>query len=97
MPEKIICGLLNISLPWQIHVQEETAIISWRECSKKSVQQGRSHFDAGSVHGVREHGKMATCLPVAASAKAGNAAGGFFQHSHMQFFNLWKGSTSDGI
>ncbi len=55
---------------------------SWRECSKKSVQQGRSHFDARSVHGVREHGKMATCLRVAASAKAGNAAGGFFQHSN---------------
>jgi len=34
-------GLLNISLPWQIHAQEETAIINWRECSKKSVQQGR--------------------------------------------------------
>ena len=59
-------GLLNISLPWQIHAQEETAIISWRECSKKhalslsegSIQQGRSHFDARSVHGVREHGKM---------------------------------------
>jgi hypothetical protein len=28
-------GLLNISLPWQINAQEETAIISWRECSKK--------------------------------------------------------------
>ena len=36
-----IWGLLNISLPWQIHAQEETVIISWRECSKKSVQQGR--------------------------------------------------------
>jgi hypothetical protein len=58
-------GRLNISLPWQIHAQEETAIISWRECSKKSVQQGRSHFDARSVHGVREHGKMAR-TPLAA-------------------------------
>jgi len=67
-------GLLNILFPWQIHAQEETAIISWRECSKKSVQQGRSPFDARSVHEVREHGKMATCLRVAASAKAGNAA-----------------------
>ncbi len=38
---------------------------SWRECSKKSVQQGRSHFDARSVHGVREHGKMAR-TPLAA-------------------------------
>jgi len=58
-------GLLNISLSWQVHAQEETAIISWRECSKKSVQQGRSHFDARSVHGVREHGKMAR-TPLAA-------------------------------
>jgi len=63
-------GLLNISLPSQTHAQEKTAIISWRECSKKSVQQGCSHFDARSVHGVREHGKMGE-----------NAAGGFFQHS----------------
>jgi hypothetical protein len=55
------------SHPWQIYAQEETTIISWRECSKKhalslfegSVQQGRSYFDARSVHGVREHGKKA--------------------------------------
>jgi hypothetical protein len=52
------------------------------ECSKKSVQQGRSHFDARSVHVVREHGKKATCLREAAPAKAGNAGGGFFQHFH---------------
>jgi len=58
-------GLLNISLPWQINAPEETAIISWRECSKKSVQQGRSPFDARRVHGVREHGKMAR-TPLAA-------------------------------
>ncbi|MFB3070628.1 MAG: hypothetical protein ACE1ZK_01040, partial [Nitrospirales bacterium] len=51
-------------------------IVSGRECSKKpslslsegSVQQGRSYFDARSVHGVREHGKMATCLREVASA-----------------------------
>ena len=62
VPGKMSMGimeLLNISLSWQINAQEETAIISWRECSKKSVQQGRSHFGARSVHGVREHGKMA--------------------------------------
>jgi len=61
---------LNISFPWQIQAQEETAIISWREYSKlvlrllegKSVQQGRSYFDARSVHGVREHGEKASCL-----------------------------------
>jgi hypothetical protein len=29
------------------------------------VQQGRSHCDARSVHGVREHGKMAR-TPLAA-------------------------------
>jgi hypothetical protein len=57
--------LLNISFPWQIQAQEETAIISWRECSKKSAQQGRSHFDARSVQRVREHGKMAR-TPLAA-------------------------------
>ena len=66
-------GLLNISLQWQINAQDETGIISGRECSKKhalslsegSIQQGRSHFDARSVHGVREHGKMAR-TPLAA-------------------------------
>jgi len=36
-----------------------------KECSKKSVQQGRSYFDARSVHGVREHGKKAR-TPLAA-------------------------------
>ena len=50
---------------------------------KKVIQQGRSDFDARSVLPVREHDKIATCLRVAASAKAGNAAGGFFQHSHL--------------
>jgi len=69
-------GLLNISFPWQIQAKEETAIIRWRECSKKSVQQGHESpdvssrvlhlIDARSVHGVREHGKMAknAALPV---------------------------------
>jgi hypothetical protein len=45
---------------------------------KKFIQQGRSDFDARSVLLVREYDKIATCLRVAASAKAGNAAGGFF-------------------
>jgi hypothetical protein len=31
-------GLLNISLSWQIQAQEETAIISWRECSNLGVR-----------------------------------------------------------
>ncbi len=65
--------LLNISRQWQIHALDETDIMGGRECSKKhalslsegSVQQGRSHFDARSVQGVREHGKMAR-TPLAA-------------------------------
>ncbi len=65
MRSPLLVGLLNIIFLWQIQAQEETAIISWRECSKKFVQQGRSHFDARSVHGVREHGKMAR-TPLAA-------------------------------
>ena len=68
-----IMGLLNISLQQQIKAPDEPRIISGRECSKKhalslsegSIQQGRSHFDARSVHGVREHGKMAR-TPLAA-------------------------------
>ncbi len=36
-----------------------------RECSKKFVQQGRSHFDPWSVLVLREHGKMAR-TPLAA-------------------------------
>jgi hypothetical protein len=70
-------GLLNISLPSQKHAQDETAIISWRKCSKKSVQQGRSPFDAQSVHGVREHGKMATCLRRSASRRQGTPLAAF--------------------
>ena len=49
--------------------------------SKKFVQQGHSHFCARNVPAVREYGKRATCLREAAPAKAGNAVGGFFQHS----------------
>ena len=48
-------------------------------------RKGRSQLDARSVLSVREHGKMATCLREAAPAKAGNSAGGFFQHSHLYF------------
>ncbi len=80
-------GLLNNSQPRRIRTRDEFDISGRRECSKKSVQQGRSPFDARSVHPVREHGKRATCLRVAASAKAGNAAGGFFQHS--QYDQAW--------
>ena len=53
----ILVGLLNISGPRPIDAPGKTACISGRECSKKSVQQGRSPFDARSVLLVREHGK----------------------------------------
>jgi hypothetical protein len=55
------------------------------------IPQGATVVCAQSVLPVREHGKLATCLreaapaacepklASAASAKAGNAAGGFFQ------------------
>jgi hypothetical protein len=58
-------GVLNISHPWQINTREITDISSWRGCSKKSVQQGHSYFDARSVLPVREPGKMAR-TPLAA-------------------------------
>jgi len=58
-------GLLNISLQQPIKVPDEPRIASGRECSKKSVQQGRSHFDERSVLIVREHGKRAR-TPLAA-------------------------------
>jgi len=66
-------GLLNNSL----RAAHNSHISDWphnmRECSKKHalsptegfVQQGRSRFDARSVHFVREHGKMAR-TPLAA-------------------------------
>jgi len=67
-----------------------TAIISWRECSKKhalslserSVQQGRSPFDARSVHGVREHGKMAR-TPLACRPKLKRRLAAFFNIPHV--------------
>jgi hypothetical protein len=70
-------------------VQDEVTHQRLRVGSKKhalslpegSVQQGRSHFYVRSVCVIREHGKMATCLREVAPAKAGNAAGGFFQQT----------------
>jgi len=67
-PGIIAWGLLIISGQWQLHVQDEPKLVSWRECSKKIVQscpersrrKGHSLFDAQSVHVIREHGKMAT-------------------------------------
>jgi len=46
-----------------------------------SVQQGRSHFDARSVCGIREHGKMAR-TPLACLPKLRRRHGGFFQQTH---------------
>ena len=45
------------------------------------VPDGATVVAKRSVPGVREHDKGATCLREAVSAKAGNAAGGLFQHS----------------
>ena len=62
-----------------------------QSCPEPCRREGRSQFSARSVLPVREHGKLATCLreaataacapklASAASAKAGNAAGGLFQ------------------
>jgi hypothetical protein len=61
----LILGLLNISLTGPINALGKIDNSSRREWSKKSVQQGRSHFDAWSVLTVREHGKMAR-TPLAA-------------------------------
>jgi hypothetical protein len=58
-------GLLNISPQQPIKAPDEPRIVRWRECSKKFVQQGRSHFDERSVLIVREHAKMAR-TPLAA-------------------------------
>jgi hypothetical protein len=47
-------GLLNISGPRPIEDPDPATDTSERECSKKSVQQGHSPFDARSVLSVRE-------------------------------------------
>jgi hypothetical protein len=47
-----IQGLLNISFPWQIQAQEETAIITWRECSKKSSSPVLSSVEGKATHGL---------------------------------------------
>ena len=58
---------------------------SVQTCHEVARREDRSHFDARSVCGIREHGKMATCLREAAPAKAGSAAGGFFQQTHSDY------------
>ena len=57
-----IKNLLNISQALRIPIRAEINMSGPRECSKKSVQQGRSLFDERSVQTVREHGKMARTL-----------------------------------
>jgi len=67
--------------------------LSWRECSKKFVQQGRSLFGARSVHSVREHGKRARTplaaffnIPLSYSSNPGihdTVFGAFHQQSYL--------------
>ncbi|GEM_PF-4929160 len=57
--------LLNNARRMANKTSQETDTSNARECSKKSVQQGRSTFDARSVLLVREHGKRAR-TPLAA-------------------------------
>jgi hypothetical protein len=52
------------------------------ECSKMALSKAAAVWASGAYGGVREHDHAATCLREAAPAKAGNAAGGLFQHSH---------------
>ena len=58
-------GSVEYFMPRAINASGQMTNISERECSKKSVQQGRSPFDARSVLPVREHGKRAR-TPLAA-------------------------------
>ncbi len=57
-----------------------------RVCSKKSVQQGRSHFFARSVLALREHGKMARTLLAAFFNRPcfETFAGGGMSHKEQQ-------------
>ncbi len=52
-------GCVEYFTPIAKKAPDEPRIGNGRECSKKSVQQGRSPFDARSVFIVREHGKRA--------------------------------------
>jgi hypothetical protein len=50
---------------------------------KDSSGKAAASWTDGAYEGVREHGQGATCLPEAAPAKAGNAAGELFQRSPL--------------
>jgi hypothetical protein len=75
-------ALLNKSQNSPEYAREKFRHQQLRGMFKNVIQQGHSHIGARSVPSVRESDKTATCLREAAPAKAGNAAGGFFQHSH---------------
>ena len=69
-----------------------------RECSKKSVQQGRSRFDARSVRCVRERERREerhVCEPEGRQ-NGENAAGGFFQHSQNRWWHGFDVKKDDG-
>ncbi len=61
---------------------------SVQSCPESRRREDRSRFCARSVRVVREHGNMATCLREAATAEAGNTAGGFFQQTR-EFHLSW--------
>jgi len=63
-------GLLNISHQELANSPGQSTNVNERECSKKSVQQGRSRFGARSILSVREHGKRATPGLASRSGKA---------------------------
>ena len=54
---------------------------------KSSPSEAAASFTRRAYFIVREHGKLATCLREAATAKAGNTARGFFQQTLM----TWDG------
>ncbi len=82
-PVEYFTSMAHIWLKW-------ADIIRWRECSKKFVQQGRSHFDARSVLSVREHGKMAT-VPVQSQ---GTPLAAFFNIPRKESEELWQDAYS---
>jgi hypothetical protein len=70
--------------------------VSLGECSKKFVQQGRSLFEARSVHSVREHGKRAR-TPLAAffnipliEKREGRLAFPFKKVDSLDRLNVWN-------
>ncbi len=83
--------LVEFSLLWHVNVRSEIDVSSRGEWSKKSVQQGRSLFDARSVLSVREHGKRATCLREALRRRQGTPLAAFFN------IPLWQEIQPRGV